>query len=375
MLPNGYIVYPDNDYALERCKVLCRLGLADALEQEVVRCVNHRDWDYDTLSTEEKRCSSWIFVSSFEEGSAVCEECGRKINRKEKKNKYKAWEVSLNLDKISKYIVERLKPEVDHIEEREYSWEILLNRRHSFLVLIGYMPIQFNQDYLFGNVGNTIGLAISDYEYNQFIQSFPLQPAITLQNLIQDPKSVIRLINASSTEQPRKLEVDSCKDLLLSFASSFNSSGSDFENLCLELERNIRDNKQGMEQILNQLKLKQAISYRVLHLGGSGMPDLLRIPLFPYFRDYFTHSGVIESKQYLQSKLRPTHLGQAIRHARHYGQKRILIYALTEDVAPSVWSDVLSVREADGGFLNIVMDTTFIAYLIVAFDLVETMLT
>jgi len=313
MLPDRYTILPGDQEAQSLFRTLLDHGLVEGINQSVVKCINPSDRDFVGLSTEGKKCANWLYVDDFENGSLICDHCKRDIYLIDKTEKNSAIVVRLLINKIVKFVEKTLRQYVNHIDsiDSDYSWLIHYKNRTAIISLLEYSPFKLMYEYLCSEKETIIGVAITNRMYSRFKSRFPTLKVISLQTILENPRKIDAILDAVVSDKPSKLRIDACKERFLKHAATFDSTGVDFEVFCKSLEEYVFSNVRKLQSFLGILEAYKLVAYRTINLGGPGKPDLVRLSLFDYFRDYITHCGSIEVKQYLQSRLRIEDISKA----------------------------------------------------------------
>lgn len=375
MFSDDYIIYPGMRDAISYYKRLKQESFVKLESRDVVRCVSENDLDFADLSTDEKRCTAWIFTDSFVNGLAICDNCKREVSLDRKTNRKVAYVVAFQYDNVFDFIKETLSSySTKVIPTSRASWRVYQNKESVLFSTLDALPLHLVHNYLQSLSKGVVLISLSNRLHLAFKKQYPLWPCISLQEIMEDTHVVEDAIIANSQKEIDELEISQCRNRILEHTSKFSGTGTDFEDFCTRFENELYQNQHAIKQFLLNLKSNALISFRALHIGGPGKPDIIRLPLYNYLRDYLTGFQALESKQYFRSRLRIEDVSKALYHAKRYNQDGVLIYTLAEDIPASIWDDVARVRKENGSYSYIIIDVDFMAFILSSLDLQDKLL-
>jgi hypothetical protein len=375
MFSDGYVIYPWMKDAISYCEELKQKSFVTYEEREFVWCVHEDDLDYGDLSTDQKRCTEHIFVDSFVNGKTICSSCKREVLLEKKVIRGVAYVVTFRYAMIFDFIKKTLKIYSNNVVPiSDSSWRVWQDGNSTLFSILDTLSLPVVYKCLQSRNEGIVLVSLSNRRHSSFTKQYPLWSCLSLQEIAKDSHVVEDAIMANSQQGKGELELELCRKRILERLSKFSRQGTEFEKFCTKLENELCKNKTALKKFLLHLKLNALISFRALHLGGAGNPDIIRLPLYDYLRDYLKNFQALESKQYFRSKLSINDVSKALLHAQRYKQDGYLIYTLAGKIPPSIWNDVVQVRRNDGSFRYIIIDTELLAFIISSLDLESKLL-
>ncbi|MGY5873008.1 MAG: hypothetical protein RTV72_12235 [Candidatus Thorarchaeota archaeon] len=373
MLDDGYVVYPWDSTGKEHCQLMKSLNLISVFVKDLVDCINPLDSDYKSLSTDQKRCTGHLILDevSIARGWKQCTNCGRPIYLDKKEHKTQAWLIRHKPGNIAKYVEHLISAHVDIISETGdgISWDISKGSFSGLVALLEYLPLEVTHRMISERASGFLGIVIGNNLFRSIKESHNAWNFVPLVSIFQNPDLLESVIIGSMTQIPEISQIENCRKKLENRVSTMNHTGTEFEAFCHEFESNILGKPERVHNMLASLLVNRKYAYRSIRLGGPGLPDLIRLPLYRYISEFLTSVASIEVKQYVKSSLTVEKFGKALVHSRRYPDRKMIVYVSSTNIAPSIWNDLLSIREPDGGFQYFIMDSLFIAYLMIGMGL------
>lgn len=366
--------YPEETGAISWCNEMKNLKLVEIQKEEYVYCAHPDDDEYSQLSTDESECNGLLFVSeeSRKSGHLRCEECGRTVRLEDKQVRDEMIVVRLKIDMIQELIGNLLSTFADEVTQHEthFAWEVTLHHRYCTVAILEFSPLELLLEFL-SEQGGFIGISCETHALRRLMKVSSARVVVELKTLLEMPEILTNTLEVVLADKRFAPKLEEYKQILDNFVQSLPKSGLEFEEFVQVFEGHVFRNPDRIRANLDYLRINSALLLHTVRVGGSGRPDLVRIPVYNLMLDYFTQVGTIETKRFERktlSKLTWELFTKAKVHA-DARESRTIFYVTTDAIAPSVWDYVFTGWRRTGVFPAIVLDRSLISLIMSMFEI------
>jgi len=366
--------YPEETGAISWCNEMENLKLVEIQKEEYVYCAHPDDDDYQQLSTDERECDGLLFVNEESRKSVNlrCEECGRTIWLEDKRVRNEMIVARLKIDMIQELISNLLSTFADEVTQHEthFAWEVSLNHRYCTVAILEFSPLELLLEFL-SERGGFIGISCESLTPRRLMKARSARVVVELKTLLEMPEILTSTLEVVLADKRFAPKLGEYKKILDTFIQSLPKSGREFEEFVQVFEGHVFRNPDRIRENLDYLRTNSALLFHTVRVGGSGRPDLARIPVYSLMLDYFTQIGTIETKRFERktfSELTWDLFAKAKVHA-DARESRTIFYVTTDAIAPSVWDYVFTGWRRTGVFPAIVLDRSLISLIMSMFEI------
>ncbi len=182
-----------------------------------------------------------------------------------------------------------------------------------------------------------------------------------LEFLRQDSEEVEELIQSIARDIPTSPEKSS-EIWFDEVVSAWNEKERpyNFEKFVVNLLKELRETLPKFLTTLHTQYGNTLLNSKVVRIGGPGMPDFHIINLYSYLSS-IKPEKYGEAKAYFKSRFSEMDYSEGVRHAK---EGELLMITATNNVAPSVWRDIVEMRERKGYYKHVLIDRELLLLLI-----------
>ncbi|WP_456330729.1 hypothetical protein [Archaeoglobus sp.] len=308
------------------------------------------------------KCPNCDEEIEFEDNSPqlpICR-CGKRVRPSEKHTRVKRFIRNVHYSKI----LEEVKHKVGAIAPTEIDKDRMLLKVHyngkSIYVIF---PEISNFTYvLHENMGKNCIFVYLDHRRSLHRLTLWKQKAYyLLEFLKQDVSKIEDLLQRITRDIPTSPE-KSVEIWFDKVVSGWNEKKKpyNFEKFVVNLFKDLRETLPEFLATLHTQYGNTLLNSKVVKIGGPGMQDFQIINLYDYLSS-IKPERYGEVKAYFKGKFTVDDYSEGLRHAK---EGDLLMVTATNNIAPSVWKDIIEMRERKGYYKHVLIDRELLLLLI-----------